>query len=75
MLNPDRVVRQAASLEQQAVAPDARFRSCWGAPTGRSRRHVWINSVHLGCGALLRPTSLVLTLRSRRVGFAPAGRA
>ncbi|OFW15013.1 MAG: hypothetical protein A3F69_04975 [Acidobacteria bacterium RIFCSPLOWO2_12_FULL_66_10] len=44
-----------------------------GALTVLSRRAVWINSVHVVCGALVLTTSLVLTLRSWRVACAPAG--
>jgi len=42
-----------------------------GALTVLSRRDVWINSVHVVCGALVLTTSLVLTLRMWRVKFAP----
>ena len=35
-----------------------------------SRRDVWINSLHVVCGALVLTTSLVLTLRTWRVKFA-----
>jgi len=41
-----------------------------GALTVLSRRNVWINSVHVVCGALVLGTSLVLTLRSWRARFA-----
>jgi heme a synthase len=41
-----------------------------GAMTVLSRRDVWINSVHVVCGALVLATSLVLTLRTWRVKFA-----
>ena len=41
-----------------------------GALTVLSRRAVWINSLHVVCGALVLTTSLVLTLRSWRVRFA-----
>jgi cytochrome c oxidase assembly protein subunit 15 len=40
-----------------------------GALTVLSRRAVWINSLHVVCGALVLTTSLVLTLRSWRVRF------
>jgi heme A synthase len=43
-----------------------------GALTVLSRRDVAINSAHVVCGALVLATSLVLTLRSWRVRFAPA---
>jgi heme a synthase len=43
-----------------------------GALTVLSRRAVWINSLHVVCGALVLTTSLVLTLRSWRVKFANA---
>jgi cytochrome c oxidase assembly protein subunit 15 len=42
-----------------------------GAMTVLSRRDMWINSVHVVCGALVLTTSLVLTLRTWRVKFAP----
>lgn len=41
-----------------------------GAFTVLSRRDVWINSLHVVCGALVLTTSLVITLRSWRVKFA-----
>ena len=41
-----------------------------GALTVLSRRDVWINSLHVVCGALVLTTSLVLTLRTWRVRFA-----
>jgi cytochrome c oxidase assembly protein subunit 15 len=41
-----------------------------GGLTVLSRRDVWINSVHVVCGALVLATSLVLTLRSWRARFA-----
>jgi len=37
-----------------------------GALTVLTRRAVWINSVHVVCGALVLTTSLVLTLRAWR---------
>ena len=40
-----------------------------GALTVLSRRDVWINSVHVVCGALVLTTSLVLTLRTWRAKF------
>jgi cytochrome c oxidase assembly protein subunit 15 len=43
-----------------------------GALTVLSRREVWINSVHLVCGALVLATSIVITLRSWRVKFSIA---
>jgi cytochrome c oxidase assembly protein subunit 15 len=43
-----------------------------GAVTVLSRRDVWVNSLHVVCGALVLTTSLVLTLRSWRVKF-PTG--
>jgi heme a synthase len=47
-----------------------------GALTVLTRRNVWINSVHVVCGALVLTTSLVITLRSWRVRFAnPATQA
>ena len=42
-----------------------------GAFTVLSRRDIWINSLHVVCGALVLTTSLVITLRSWRVKFAP----
>lgn len=44
-----------------------------GALTVLSRRDVWINSLHVVCGALVLTASLVLTLRSWRVRFVPQG--
>jgi cytochrome c oxidase assembly protein subunit 15 len=41
-----------------------------GALTVITRRDVWINSVHLVCGALVLATSIVITLRAWRVKFA-----
>ena len=41
-----------------------------GAWTVLSERDPWINSVHVVCGAMVLATSLVLTLRSWRSGFA-----
>src|SRR5262252_9048196 len=41
-----------------------------GAFTVLSRRDVWINSLHVVCGALVLTTSLVLTLRTWRGKFA-----
>ncbi len=41
-----------------------------GAMTVLSGLNVWINSVHVVCGALLLATSLVLTLRAWRGSFA-----
>ena len=43
-----------------------------GALTVLSRRDIWINSLHVVCGALVLTTSLVLTLRTWRVRFADA---
>jgi cytochrome c oxidase assembly protein subunit 15 len=43
-----------------------------GAFTVLSRRDVWINSLHVVCGALVLAASLVVTLRSWRVRFATA---
>jgi cytochrome c oxidase assembly protein subunit 15 len=40
-----------------------------GAFTVLSGRAVWINSLHVVCGALVLTTSLVLTLRSWRIKF------
>jgi cytochrome c oxidase assembly protein subunit 15 len=42
-----------------------------GALTVLSRLNVAVNSVHVVCGALVLATSLVLTLRTWRVRFAP----
>jgi cytochrome c oxidase assembly protein subunit 15 len=41
-----------------------------GALTVLSQRDIWINSVHVVCGALVLAASLVLTLRSWRAKFA-----
>jgi cytochrome c oxidase assembly protein subunit 15 len=40
-----------------------------GALTVLTRRDIWINSLHVVCGALVLTTSLVLTLRTWRVKF------
>ncbi|MBZ5560627.1 MAG: COX15/CtaA family protein [Acidobacteriia bacterium] len=40
-----------------------------GALTVLTQRNVWINSVHVVCGALVLTTSLVITLRTWRVRF------
>ncbi|MEO8259554.1 MAG: COX15/CtaA family protein [Acidobacteriota bacterium] len=40
-----------------------------GALTVLSQRDIWINSVHVVCGALVLTTSLVLTLRTWRDAF------
>ncbi len=42
-----------------------------GAFTVLTARDVWINSLHVVCGALVLGTSLVLTLRTWRVKFGP----
>jgi cytochrome c oxidase assembly protein subunit 15 len=44
-----------------------------GGLTVLSRREVWINSLHVVCGALVLTTSLVLTLRTWRVRFLEEG--
>jgi heme a synthase len=41
-----------------------------GALTVLTKRDIWINSVHLVCGALVLATSIVITLRSWQVRFA-----
>jgi cytochrome c oxidase assembly protein subunit 15 len=43
-----------------------------GGLTVLSQRAVWINSLHVVCGALVLTTSLVLTLRTWRVKFGDA---
>jgi heme A synthase len=43
-----------------------------GALTVLTSRDMWINSVHVVCGALVLTTSLVLTLRTWRPRFADA---
>jgi cytochrome c oxidase assembly protein subunit 15 len=43
-----------------------------GALTVLTRRDIWINSVHLVCGALVLATSIVITLRSWRAKFSMA---
>ena len=43
-----------------------------GAITVLSRRDIWINSLHVVCGALVLTTALVIALRSWRVKFANA---
>jgi cytochrome c oxidase assembly protein subunit 15 len=44
-----------------------------GGLTVLTRRDVWINSLHVVCGALVLTTSLVITLRSWRAMFQSAG--
>jgi cytochrome c oxidase assembly protein subunit 15 len=44
-----------------------------GALTVLSRLNVWVNSIHVVCGALVLATSLVLTLRAWRGSFADDG--
>jgi cytochrome c oxidase assembly protein subunit 15 len=44
-----------------------------GALTVLTARDVWINSVHVVCGALVLTTSLVITLRSWRAKFTTVG--
>jgi heme a synthase len=44
-----------------------------GGLTVLSQRDVWINSLHVVCGALVLTTSLVLTLRTWRGSFASYG--
>jgi heme A synthase len=46
-----------------------------GALTVMSRLHVWLNSLHLVCGALVLTTSLVLTLRAWRGKFSTSAGA
>src|SRR5438105_10629449 len=43
-----------------------------GALTVLSRRDIWINSLHVVCGALVLTTALVIALRSWRVKFGNA---
>ena len=59
-------LRRPASLLVALVAVQITL----GALTVLSRRDVWINSVHVVCGALVLTTSLVLTLRAWRGKFA-----
>jgi cytochrome c oxidase assembly protein subunit 15 len=42
-----------------------------GAATVLTKRNVWINSFHVVCGAMVLATSIVISLRSWRVRFAP----
>jgi cytochrome c oxidase assembly protein subunit 15 len=44
-----------------------------GAFTVLTHRDIWVNSLHVVCGALVLTTSLVVTLRSWRVRFARPG--
>jgi cytochrome c oxidase assembly protein subunit 15 len=55
-----------------ALIPLVMVQVTLGALTVLTRLHVWINSVHLVCGALVLATSIVITLRSCRVMFASA---
>ena len=64
---------RGATGADAAGAADARagrVQVTLGALTVLSQRDVWINSVHLVCGALVLATSIVITLRSWRVRFA-----
>jgi cytochrome c oxidase assembly protein subunit 15 len=45
-----------------------------GALTVLTRRDIWINSVHLVCGALVLATSIVITLRSWQARLAESVR-
>ena len=71
--------RYGTSVHRELVRPAALLAALvvvqisLGAMTVLSRRDVWINSVHVVCGALVLTTSLVLTLRTWRVKFAPCG--
>jgi cytochrome c oxidase assembly protein subunit 15 len=58
------LVRPAALLAALVVVQVA-----LGGLTVLSQRGVWINSLHVVCGALVLTTSLVLTLRTWRVKF------
>jgi cytochrome c oxidase assembly protein subunit 15 len=67
----------AAGLHRELTRPAALLvmlvvvQIALGAMTVLTRRDVWVNSVHVVCGALVLTTSLVLTLRTWRVKFAP----
>ena len=45
-----------------------------GALTVLSQRAIWVNSLHVVCGALVLTTSLIVTLRSWRIRFAEGAR-
>jgi heme a synthase len=66
--------RQAADLTRPAtlLLSLAAVQVTLGAFTVLSQRAVWINSLHVVCGALVLATSLVLTLRTWRVIFRDA---
>jgi heme A synthase len=49
------------------------FQVTLGALTVLSHRQVWINSLHVVCGALVLTTSLVITLRSWHILIADCG--
>ena len=49
------------------------FQVTLGALTVLSQRQVWINSLHVVCGALVLTTSLVITLRAWQVRIADCG--
>jgi len=49
------------------------FQVTLGALTVLSQRQVWINSLHVVCGALVLTTSLVITLRSWHMRIADCG--
>ena len=61
--------RPRADAAGDAARRAGRDQVTLGALTVLSRRNVWINSLHVVCGALVLATSLVLTLRSWRVQF------
>jgi cytochrome c oxidase assembly protein subunit 15 len=64
--------RRRAGLMRPAwlLASLAAIQVTLGAATVLSGRAVWINSLHVVCGALVLATSLVITLRTWRVRFA-----
>jgi cytochrome c oxidase assembly protein subunit 15 len=66
-----RELTRAASLLGALVAVQVML----GGMTVLSGRDVWVNSLHVVCGALVLTTSLVITLRSWRASFEAAIRA
>src|SRR5437667_176332 len=64
--------RGVEGLRTSECIDDVTLRRLPNATTVLTRRDIWINSLHVVCGALVLTTSLVLTLRSWRARFAPA---
>ncbi len=74
------IIATAAAVFSRTTLGELRRPAAWlvalvviqitlGALTVLSKRDIWINSVHVVCGALVLTTSLVLTLRTWRARF------